>query len=99
MFASGDVNVVSARKALALSATEGISPKTVAEKYGLFMLKDGDVINAMIEEACAANEKTVSQIRAGKDSAKKVIVGAVMKLSGGRAEPRLLTALVDEYFT
>ncbi len=98
MFAAGDVNIVSARTSLRLSLEEGISPHTAAERHGLFVLKDEGLIKEMIEKACAANEKTVAQIRAGKGSAKKVIIGGVMKLSSGRAEPRLLSRLVDEFF-
>lgn len=98
MYSAGEVNVVAARTCLKLSAAEGISPRKAAEKHGLFMLRDEDAIFEMIKSACAENEKTVTQIKNGKDSAKKVIIGAVMKLSGGRAEPRLLTRLVDKYF-
>lgn len=98
MYAEGDVNIVSARTSLKLALAEGASPRRVAQSHGLFMLKDEKLLLEMISSVCANNEKTVAQIRAGKDSAKKVIVGGVMKLSGGRAEPRLLSALVDEYF-
>ena len=98
MYAEGDVNIVSARASLKLSLEEGVSPRKAAETHGLFMLKDEGVLLEMISSVCMDNEKTVTQIRAGKDSAKKVIVGGVMKLSGGRAEPRLLSKLVDKYF-
>ena len=98
MLLGGDVNIVSARKALKLSVSEGMSPREVAQKRGLSVIRDEDVIKAMVAEACAMNEKTVNDIRGGKETAKKVIVGCVMKLSSGRAEPRLVGKLVDEYF-
>lgn len=98
MFSDGDVNIVSARTALKLSLTEGVSPREAAAKHGLQVVRDEAAIKAMIAEACAENEKTVLDIRGGKVTAKKVIVGCVMKLSRGRAEPRLVGRLVDEYF-
>ena len=98
MLLGGDVNIVSARKALKLSVSEGISPREAAQKHGLSVIRDEDAIRAMVAEACAMNEKTVNDIRGGKETAKKVIVGCVMKLSSGRAEPRLVGKLVDEYF-
>lgn len=98
MYSSGEVNIVSARTALKLSVSEGISPREAAEKHGLFIIRDEAAILDMIRTACAEDEKTVRDIRGGKETAKKVIVGRVMKLSGGRAEPRTVVRLADEYF-
>ena len=98
MFFDGDVNIVSARTALKLSVSENISPRESARKHGLQVIRDEDAIKEMISEACAANEKIVNDIRVGKVTAKKVIVGYVMKLSRGRAEPTTVGRLVDEYF-
>jgi len=99
MFAAGDVNIVSARTSLKLSLEEKISPREAAKRHGLFILRDVAALRGMIRTVCDGNEKVVCQIRNGKDSAKKVIIGGVMKLSGGKAEPRLLGELVDEYFS
>lgn len=98
MYVSGEINIVSARKCLKSCAEENISPREAARKYGLFVLRDREEIKKLTSLACGKNEKIVSQIRGGKESAKKALVGAVMRLSGGRADASVVSSCVDEYF-
>lgn len=98
MFLAGDVNIVSARKLLKKCATEGLSPREAAEKYNMFILRDEGEIRRLVSLAAEQCEGAVKEIRKGKLTAKKVIVGCVMKLSGGRAEPTIASRVVDEYF-
>ena len=98
MFLAGDVNIVSARELIKLSSETGESPRDLAEKRGMFMLRDEDEIMRLVEVAAAECESAVKEIKKGKLTAKKVIVGYVMKLSRGRAEPRAVNEAVDKYF-
>ncbi len=98
MFASGEVNIVSARKILTICAEEKLSARKTAEKYGLFMINDREVIKNFVLAAAEAKSETVRDVLKGKTSAKKVIVGEVMKLSAGKVSPSAVNEEVDLYF-
>ncbi|MCQ2456069.1 MAG: Asp-tRNA(Asn)/Glu-tRNA(Gln) amidotransferase subunit GatB [Clostridia bacterium] len=98
MYLDGKVNIVSARRALAASAEEGIAPSAAAEKYRLYMIRETQEIARLVDEAMAACEKAVRDARSGKTAARKVIVGQVMRASGGRADPEAVNAEVDSRF-
>ncbi len=98
MYVGGEMNIVSTRKCLKACAAEGIDARSIAQRDGLFILRDRTAIRELTSRACAENERLVAQIRGGKESAKKALVGAVMKASGGRAAAELVAECVDEYF-
>jgi aspartyl-tRNA(Asn)/glutamyl-tRNA(Gln) amidotransferase subunit B len=57
-------------------------------------ISDTGAIEAMIEQAIAANPKQVEQYRGGKKTVAAFFVGQVMRLSKGQANPALLNELV-----
>jgi aspartyl-tRNA(Asn)/glutamyl-tRNA(Gln) amidotransferase subunit B len=57
-------------------------------------ITDTGAIEAMIDEAIAANPKQVEQYRAGKKTVAAFFVGQVMRVSKGQANPVLLNELV-----
>lgn len=98
MFLSGEVNIVSAREILKMCTISGDDPRKIAETRGMFMLRDEGEIMRLVEKAASECPAAVAEIKKGKLTAKKVIVGQVMKLSRGRAEPRSVNEAVDRYF-
>jgi aspartyl-tRNA(Asn)/glutamyl-tRNA(Gln) amidotransferase subunit B len=50
----------------------------------------------MVDEAIAANPRAVEDFRRGKAVAAKAIVGQVMKASAGKANPAMVSRLVEE---
>lgn len=97
MFIAGDVNIVGARELLRICA-DGGDPRDIANKRGMLMLRDEGEIMRLVETAVAECPAAVNEIKKGKLTAKKAIVGQVMKLSRGRAEPRTVNEAVDKYF-
>jgi aspartyl-tRNA(Asn)/glutamyl-tRNA(Gln) amidotransferase subunit B len=57
-------------------------------------ISDTSAIEAMIEQAIAANPAQVAQFKAGKRTVAAFFVGQVMKLSKGQANPAVLNELV-----
>ena len=98
LYASGEVTVVSARELIRLSAETGEAPRAIAEERGMLIVRDGGVIASFVEEAARAYPKAVEDVRRGKDAAKKVLVGYVMRVSRGRADPASVNEAVDRYF-
>lgn len=67
--------------------------KTVAER-GLGAVSDTSALEAFVDQAIAANPKSVADYKAGKKAAAGFFVGQVMKLSKGKADPKLVGAIV-----
>ena len=63
-------------------------PAALAESRGLLQVSDDSALDAWIEQVIAANPKAVEQIKGGKHQAIGALVGGVMKLSAGKANPK-----------
>ncbi len=60
----------------------------------LGQLSDAGVIEKLVDEALAANPKSVAEFRAGKEKALNALVGQVMKASRGKANPAQVNELL-----
>ncbi len=74
----------------------GVPPRQTVEKEGLAQTTDAGAIDAFVDDVLEANEQSVSDFRAGKDNALKFLIGQVMKLSRGKANPALVEARLRE---
>jgi aspartyl-tRNA(Asn)/glutamyl-tRNA(Gln) amidotransferase subunit B len=61
-------------------------------------ISDKDEISKMLEDAIAANEKAVADLKKGKLKAKDAIIGFVMRKTRGKADPEVLNKLLREKF-
>ena len=61
---------------------------------GLGVVSDSSALEAFVQQAIDANPKSVADFKAGKKAAAGFLVGQVMKLSKGKADPKLAGALV-----
>jgi len=66
----------------------------VIEEKGLVQISDSGLIDKVVAEVIAANPKSVEDYRAGKDKAIGFLVGQVMKLTKGKANPGLVNELL-----
>ncbi|MCS4502932.1 Aspartyl/glutamyl-tRNA(Asn/Gln) amidotransferase subunit B [wastewater metagenome] len=67
---------------------------TVIESKGLKQVTDTGAIEAMVDEAIAANPTQLEQYRAGKTKLLGFFVGQVMKASGGKANPQQVNEIL-----
>ncbi len=74
----------------------GKSPKTLVEEKGLAQVSDEGQLREWVKAALAANPQAAADLRGGKERAIGSIVGAVMKLSKGKANPGLVNKLIKE---
>lgn len=77
----------------------GKSAPEIVKAKGLVQVTDTGEIDKFIEQACAESEKVVADLRAGKKEALGALVGAVMKKSRGRANPKLVNELLKKKFS
>ncbi len=88
------ISAASARRLCAL-CENGEEPSAVAQRENMLAIIDPSVIASFVRNAMEKNESVVSQIRAGKEKAKQVLVGAVMKESRGRADAAAVLREID----
>ena len=74
--------------ALCVTAGPAADPAQLATEKGLLQVSDDGALDAWIDQVIAGNEKAVAQIKAGKEQAITSLIGGVMKLSRGKANPK-----------
>jgi aspartyl-tRNA(Asn)/glutamyl-tRNA(Gln) amidotransferase subunit B len=60
----------------------------IIDKRGLVQISDAGSIDALVDQAIAANPAQAEQFKAGKQQVLGFLVGQVMKASGGKANPQ-----------
>ncbi|MFO0163918.1 MAG: Asp-tRNA(Asn)/Glu-tRNA(Gln) amidotransferase subunit GatB [Microcystis sp.] len=93
---TGTISGKIAKEILPELLTQGGSPKTLVEKKGLIQISDTSAIEKLIEEIIAAHPSELEKFRAGKTNLKGFFVGQVIKKSGGKADPKLTSQILDQ---
>ncbi|MCF8179305.1 MAG: Asp-tRNA(Asn)/Glu-tRNA(Gln) amidotransferase subunit GatB [Sulfuritalea sp.] len=75
---------------------EGADADAVIESRGWKQISDTGAIDALVDEVLAANQKSVDEYRAGKDKAFNALVGQVMKVTRGKANPQQVTDMLKK---
>ena len=74
----------------------GNSPEKIVEEKGLVQVTDSSEIDAWVEQAINENQDAVESIKNGAEKAIGRIVGTVMKLSRGKANPAIVQQKIKE---
>ena len=77
----------------AMWAGEG-EPDAIIERKGLRQISDEGAIEKIVDEAIAANAGIVAEYKAGKEKAFNSLVGKVMAVSKGKANPAQVNAIL-----
>lgn len=75
---------------------KGISPKKLVEEKNLIQITDTSFILSAIEQVIRENSAVVEEYRKGKEKSFMFLVGQVMKLTKGRANPKLVNELLKK---
>jgi len=92
--AEGTINGPTLKELLPEIFEKGGDPAAIVKERGLGAVSDMSALEAMVDEAIAANPKSVADWKAGKKAAAGFFVGQVMKLSKGKADPKIVGTLV-----
>jgi aspartyl-tRNA(Asn)/glutamyl-tRNA(Gln) amidotransferase subunit B len=96
LVSSGKLNDRLARDVIdAVLDGEG-DPDEVVKARSLAVVSDEGTLTAAVDEAIAANPDVVAKIRGGKIAAAGVLVGAVRKATGGKADAARVRELILE---
>lgn len=96
MAESGEINNNTAKAAIAEIWQSGEDPDAYVTRNGLRQISDAAELLPLVQRAVEENPKIVAQYYGGKDTAKRAIMGAAMRLASGKANPNVLMRLVDE---
>ena len=94
--AAGTINGPTLKELLPEIFEQGGDPEAIVKERGLGAVSDASALEAFVEQAIAANPKSVADFKAGKKAAAGFFVGQVMKLSKGKADPKVVGKLVAE---
>ncbi len=75
-----------------------LPPRALAEAAGLLQVRDESATQAWVEQALAANPQAVKDAQTNpkkRQAAVGFLRGQVMKLSGGRADPKLVGEMIE----
>lgn len=93
---SGKINRKQGRDVFDEIWKTGEAPATVVQKRGMVQVSDEGQLEAWAKAAIEANPKAVADYKKGNKAAIGALVGGVMKLSKGKANPRIISQLLGK---
>ncbi len=95
---NGTINSNTAKQVLTMMRETGGDPRRIVAEKGLAQVSDAAVLEDWVAQAMTAAPRSVADYRRGKTAALQYLVGQVMRLSRGKADPArvrrmLITAL------
>ncbi len=99
MTADGVINATAAATIAEKMLSCPDAPQKIAEAEGLIQVRDEGQMGAWVEQAFAANEKAVRDALANPkkmQQARGFLTGQVMKISGGKADPKIVGKMIED---
>jgi aspartyl-tRNA(Asn)/glutamyl-tRNA(Gln) amidotransferase subunit B len=92
----GVVSHTAAKQVFARMVLSGDPPAQIAEREGLIQVDDDALLAGWLDDVIAAMPVEAERYRNGETRLQGVLIGAAMKKSKGRADPRKLNQLLAE---
>ena len=96
----GTISSKIAKKLFEIKLTDDREPAVIVKEQGMVQVADTGVIEAMVDEVIANNPKMVEDYKNSDEGRKprvmKGLMGQVMKLSKGKANPTLVTEIMTK---
>ncbi|MSQ12228.1 MAG: Asp-tRNA(Asn)/Glu-tRNA(Gln) amidotransferase subunit GatB [Dehalococcoidia bacterium] len=93
---AGKLSSTQAKAVFEEAFTTGRDPKAIVQEKGLAQVSEAGAVMSYVEQAIAANQPAVADYLSGKETAVKFLVGQVMKMSKGKANPALVNTLLAQ---
>lgn len=90
------VNQPGAKQIFNVMLEKGGDPAALVEEMGLAQVNDAGALEALVDQAIAEHPASVEAYRGGKTSALQHLMGQVMRLSKGKADPRAVNEMLQE---
>jgi aspartyl-tRNA(Asn)/glutamyl-tRNA(Gln) amidotransferase subunit B len=96
LYAAGDLSSTAAKQVLVgVMAGEG-SPAEVAAERDLVQISDTRALGTEIDRVLAEHPEAYQRLKEGDPRVVGFLVGQVMKVTAGKADPRVVSALLGE---
>ena len=95
LVSGGVVSHTAAKQIFSQMVATGAPPGQIAERHGLIKVDDDGQLTAWLDEVIADMPAEVARYRAGEARLQGVLIGAAMKKSKGRADPKKLKQLLE----
>lgn len=92
----GDINNNTAKRTIAETWATGEAPDSYVDRMNLRQISDTELLREYVDRAIRENPKMAAQYYAGKETTKRALIGAAMRMTGGMANPALLKELMDK---
>jgi aspartyl-tRNA(Asn)/glutamyl-tRNA(Gln) amidotransferase subunit B len=92
---AGALSRTAAKRVFDVLLREGGTVAAIAEREGLAQVDDVDAVGAWVDDVWQAHPAEAARLVAGEKKLLGVLVGLVMKASGGRADPRRVNELLQ----
>lgn len=89
------ITAKAARQVLDLMFDNDKTPEELVEEHGFSQLGDSDELTAMLDSVLAEHADAVANYRSGKTEAAGFLIGQVMRVSKGKANPKLLRDMLE----
>ncbi len=91
---NGQISSSAAKQVFKVMFDKGGEPDSIVQDLGLAQVSDASAIEAAVDKVIAANEKAVTDFRAGQEKSFGFLVGAVMKEMKGQGNPSVVNDLL-----
>ncbi len=96
LLAKQTINNNQGKKVLAELVANGGDPEEIAKANGWIQVTDESAIAGFVTQAIEANPGPAQEVRDGNDKALNFLMGQVMKLSRGKANPKMVMDLLRQ---
>ncbi len=97
MVDEGLINNAGAKEIFEVVATTGAHPQEVVEQKGLKQIGSVDELEKIVLKVLQENSALIEQYKAGKQNVFGFFVGACMKASGGKGNPKIMQELLKKH--
>lgn len=94
MVEDGKLNSSSAKELLSKLSIKDRDPEELAKELNLIQISDDSELEKMVEQVMAENPKPVQDLKNGEEKAIGFLVGQIMKISGGKANPSVVQKII-----
>ena len=95
----GTISLKVARDIFPELFSSGKAPEQIVQEKGLTQVSDEGALDKIIDEVLTKNPAQVAQFKEGKQQVLGFLVGQVMKVSGGKANPGKVNELLKKKFS
>ncbi len=96
LIGDGKINRTVAKDVFEVMFKDDVAPGAYVEAHGLGMVNDTAALRETIQKILAANPQSVSDYKGGKTKAMGFLMGQVMKVMKGKADPAASREILEE---